>query len=90
MGYVMDNNVVVKFVAKSTEGVNLLSSIKYVEIDKIVSVVEEICLINPFIRDYSPFVYESNLMNLNLEDLDKNLVTKFNLPIEGFYDLIPK
>ena len=84
-GYVMDNNVIVKLVAKSKKGVDFLRSIEKVEIDQRVNIIEEICLINPLIQDYSHLVYEPSqtISLINLVDLDKNLVTKYNLPIEG-------
>lgn len=84
VGYLLENNLIVKFVAKSKLGVDMLIEVKNVEIDRRIKVVEEVCFVNPFVKDYSYLVYDSTLTNkLAIEDLDKNIVTSYNLPIEG-------
>lgn len=89
-GYVLDENVVIKYFAKSKEGVNFLKSISKVEIDKRVNVIEQICFIKPLIKDLNATLYDPGptIRIDGLEILNENLFTKYNLPDQGNLNLI--
>lgn len=92
-GSLMESNTLAHFTARSEEG---FKELRTINIDDVVfdsngvDVIERICLIDPFIKDFHPLVFESERSQVSISELDQTRVSIYSLPIEAvsLYDKI--